>query len=180
MDRRPVVVALSVASFLAVMLLVFAFRQRPERARKVPFAARADVQTQTEPTLRLEAPPIFQAPDTTAAPPPLSVSQVPALDEMSQLRKLRELRGSDPALTLQLARDAQQRFKNGPDDAEFSWFVIKSLSDLARHDEARVEGRKLVHDFPGNSFAEDAYRHLFVNPPTDPSERGYGKELELQ
>ena len=27
-------------------------------------------------------------------------------------------------------------------------------------------------------WAEDVYRHLFVNPPTHPFERGYGRELE--
>jgi TolA-binding protein len=103
----------------------------------------------------------------------------PALDEASLMAKLRELRGSSPELTLALSRQAQARFKNSPDAAEQSWFVVKSLTDLGRHDEARVEGKKLVKDYPGTRWAEDAHRHLFVNPATHPAERGYGKDLDL-
>jgi len=99
---------------------------------------------------------------------------------MSLMAKLRELRGSNPELTLQLAREAQARFKSGPDAAEQSWFVVKSLTDLGRHDEARVEGRRLIKDYPGTRWAEDAHRHLFVNPGTHPAERGYGKDLDLE
>ncbi len=94
------------------------------------------------------------------------------------MARLRELRGSNPQLTLDLAREAQARFENSPDAAEQSWFVVKSLTGLGRHDEARAEGRRLIKDYPGTRWAEDSYRHLFVNPPTDPAERGYGRELE--
>ena len=96
------------------------------------------------------------------------------------MARLRELRGSDPELTLKLSREAQARFENSPDAAEQSWFVVKSLTDLGRHDEARIEGRKLVKDYPGTRWAEDTYRHLFVNPATHPAERGYGKNLDLE
>ena len=99
---------------------------------------------------------------------------------MSLMAKLRELRGSNPELTLQLAREAQTRFENSPDAAEQSWFVVKSLTDLGRHDEARVEGRKLVKEYPGTRWVEDTHRHLFVNPATHPAERGYGKDLDLE
>lgn len=110
---------------------------------------------------------------TSALPPP------PPLGEASLMARLRELRGSNPELTLSLAREAQGRFKNSPDAGEQSWFVVKSLTDLARHEEARVEGRKLVKAYPGTRWAEDAYRHLFVNPATHPAERGYEKDLDL-
>lgn len=95
------------------------------------------------------------------------------------MARLRELRSENPELTLALAREAQRRFKNSPDAAEQAWFVVKSLSDLGRHDEARLEGRKLVKDHPGTRWAEDVHRHLFVNPATHPAERGYGKDLDL-
>ena len=96
------------------------------------------------------------------------------------MARLRELGGSNPELTLALAREARARFENSPDAAEQAWFVVKSLTDLGRHDEARLEGRKLVKSYPGTHWAEDAYRHLFVNPATHPAERGYGKDLDLQ
>lgn len=92
---------------------------------------------------------------------------------------LRELGGSDASLTLQLAREGNRRFKGGADAAERSWFIVKALSDLGRHDEARLEGRALVDEYRESRWAEDVYRHLFTNPPTHPFERGYGKNLEL-
>lgn len=91
---------------------------------------------------------------------------------------LRELRGSDPNLTLRLAREGNQRFKDRAGVAERSWFIVKALSDLGRHDAARLEGRALVDEYRETRWAEDVYRHLFVNPPTHPFERGYGKKLE--
>ena len=94
------------------------------------------------------------------------------------MTRLRDLRGSDPTLTLKLAREGNQRFPNSPDVAERSWVIVKSLSDLGRHEEARVEGRILVDRYRDTRWGEDVYRHLFVNPPTHPFERGYGKELE--
>ena len=123
------------------------------------------------------AKPITVAPSPPPSAPP--APGTPALDEASLMARLRELRGSNPELTLSLAREAQQRFKNSPDAAEQAWFVVKSLTDLGRHDEARVEGRKLVKDNPGTRWAEDTHRHLFVNPATDPAERGFGKDREL-
>jgi hypothetical protein len=100
------------------------------------------------------------------------------LDEAALMHTLRDLRGSNPNLTLQLAREGNQRFKDSTETAERSWFIVKSLSDLGRHDEARVEGRALVEKYRSTRWAEDVYRHLFVNPPTHPFERGYGKVLE--
>jgi len=151
-------------------------RVPPELGASAPLAASAEPRVAPAVNVRLAEPSV--APRQTPSAASLSSAAPPALDEMSLLRKLRELRGSDPSLSLELAREGQARFKDGPDVAELSWFVVKSLSELGRHDEASVEGRKLVHDFPGNSFADDVHRHLFVNPPTHPSERGYGKTLE--
>jgi hypothetical protein len=102
----------------------------------------------------------------------------PQLDQAALMETLRTLRGSNPTLTLQLAREGNQRFEESAETAERSWFIVKSLSDLGRHDEARTEGRALVEKYRGTRWAEDVYRHLFVNPPTHPFERGYGKVLE--
>ena len=175
---------------LAVLVIagMLVFHGQPQRApTAAPLLADAPVPVDAERAV-LAVPAVLASTVVAPAAPPSQaasaaeprLASAPALDELSLLRKLRELRGSDPTLTLELAREGQARFKNGPDVAELSWFVVKSLSDLGRQDEASSEGRKLVHDFPGNSYAEDVYRHLFVNPPTHPSERGYGKGLELE
>lgn len=121
--------------------------------------------------------PTARAPSPPSAPAP-GPREDPSLDEAALMQTLRQLRGSDPNLTLRLAREGNRRFKASADAAERSWFVVKALSDLGRHDEARVEGRILVDEYRGSRWAEDVHRHLFVNPPTHPSERGYGKILE--
>jgi hypothetical protein len=100
-----------------------------------------------------------------------------SLDEASLMSRLRDLGSSNPALTLELARDAQRRFKDSPDAAEQAWFVVKSLTDLGRHGEARMEGRKLVRRFPNTRWAEDVHRALFVNPATEPAQRGTGQSV---
>lgn len=95
------------------------------------------------------------------------------------MASLRELRGSDPSLALQLAREGNARFQDSASAAERAWFIVKALSDLGRHDEAQLEGRAMVDKYRDTPWAEDVYRHLFVNPPTHPAERGYAKTLEL-
>lgn len=94
---------------------------------------------------------------------------------MSELRNLRRV---NPGRALELARSGEQRFGESPEAAERSWIIVKSLSDLGRHDEARAEGRKLIERYRDTRWGEDVYRHLFVNPPTHPAERGFGKALE--
>jgi hypothetical protein len=103
-----------------------------------------------------------------------------ALEERALMATLRDLRGSNPELTLRLAREGNARFQSSAEAGERSWFIVKALSDLGRHAEARVEGRALVDKHWGTRWAEDVYRHLFVNPPTHPFEGGYGKALEAE
>lgn len=91
------------------------------------------------------------------------------------MNALRELRGSDASRTLRLAREGRERFQESADAAERAWFIVKALSDLGRHDEARLEGRALLESYRETRWAEDVYRHLFVNPPTHPFEGGYAQ-----
>jgi hypothetical protein len=180
MNRQsPTVVALSVTSVLAAVVAFFTFGRPPIPARAAPdaeppsatrpagdLASNGPVPTPTPP---VESPPVV----------PVSLAQAGfELDEPALMRTLRELRGQSPERTLQLARDGNQRFKDSSDAAERAWFIVKSLSDLGRHDEARTEGRQLLQQHRETRWAEDVYRHLFVNPPTHPLERGYGKVLE--
>jgi hypothetical protein len=165
------------ASIVALVVGYFGLRRpAPSEAQPPPHSA----------TPLAAAPPSAPAPEpppiTATSPSHSAAAQTPAdtsaLDEPRLMAKLRELRSSDPNLTLQLARQGTQRFKNSPDAAERAWFVVKALSDLGRHDEARLEGRALLDEYHDTPWAEDVYRHLFVNPPTHPFERGYGKQLE--
>ena len=96
------------------------------------------------------------------------------------MTQLRDLSGSNPDLSLRLAREGNHRFKDSPDEAERWWYVVRSLMNLSRQDEARAEARILIDRYPASDWAQDVHRHLFVNPPTHPLERGYGKTLELE
>jgi hypothetical protein len=183
--RSATFLAISAAVLLAGAVAMIGLRKKPEKAEKMlELAAAATSGTATSPAPGLvrgstggEPPSNARAAAAVSAAP--SATPTP-LDERSLMSTLRELRGSDPERTLALARDGNRRFPDSPDVAERSWVIVKSLSDLGRHDEARAEGRVLLERFRDTRWAEDVYRHLFVNPPTHPFERGYGKDLELE
>ena len=174
--RLGIVLVAGVVSFAALLVGYFGLRRSPA----VPAASitRAVAPGPTARTVQAEPAAVVTA-RAVAASPASSTSSPPApVSEAALMSKLRELRSSDPDLTLRLARQGNERFANSADAAERAWFVVKALSDLGRHDEARAEGRALLERYRGSRWAEDVYRHLFVNPPTHPSERGYGKQLE--
>lgn len=180
MPRSSTLLGLTAAVLVLGLLGLVVLRKKPailSRPLPDPALSERDLGLPASAALPPAAPlkaarPIAPLPSASAAPA--------ALDEASLMAKLRELRSSKPELTLELAREGNQRFPNSPDAAERSWFIVKSLSDLGRHDEARVEGRDLLERHRDTRWAEDVYRHLFVNPGTHPFERGYGKELELE
>ena len=95
------------------------------------------------------------------------------------MTRLRDLGATDPALTLELARQGERQFANSADAAERSWMIVKALMELGRADEARAEARVMVEKYRGTSWAEDVYRHMLVSPSPDPAERGHGKTNEL-
>jgi hypothetical protein len=182
MSPKPATVVTTLAvALLGLGVGVWALRAasgEPARRPAEPTPPVADVVP--EPPRAVE-PLQVSAPTPKPAQPSPSASASSAtdgLDESSLMDTLRSLRSSDPERTLRLARAGNERFKDSHDAGERAWFVVKALSDLQRHDEARVEGRALVDKYRGTRWAEDVYRHLFVNPPSHPFERGYGKQLE--
>ena len=93
--------------------------------------------------------------------------------------ELRDLAASDPERSLRIAREGNRRFPKTADEPERWSYIVKSLMRLGRSDEARAEARVLLDNYPETEWAQDVQRHLFVNPPTHPEERGYGKSREL-
>lgn len=181
MSPKATVLAALAVSALALGAGYLAVRRPPVSA-----LAKTAAPAKPGPAPLPEATPGLRPASPTAAPsqtPPHRYGDAPntepALrDEPTLMAELRRLRSAEPARTLSLARQGIERFPNGEGAAERAWFVVKALTDLGRHDEARAEGRMLVERFQGTRFAEDVYRHLFVNPGTHPFERGYGQELE--
>ena len=72
------------------------------------------------------------------------------------------------------------QFKESQDAPERAWIIVKSLMNMERTDEARAEAAIMLQKYPGTSWANDVHRHMFVNPPGHPLERGYGKKTELE
>jgi hypothetical protein len=96
-----------------------------------------------------------------------------ARTEPSLMRELRELGETDPALSLRLAREGNDRFPGSADAAERGWIVVKSLVNMSRFDEARAEALTMVENYRGTWWAGDVERHLLINP-LYPDEKGGG------
>jgi hypothetical protein len=88
----------------------------------------------------------------------------PPLDEAPLMEKLRALGATNPALTIALARDGNNRFPDSADAPERAWMVIKSLAGMANFKEARDEAEVMVKQYPGTSWSLDVQRHLLSNP----------------
>lgn len=178
MSRPSAVVVFAAVSVLALLAGYFGLRRAPASPSPAPPAA-AETTNAAPPSSSAIAPLVVRVePAASAAAPAVGVSDPALADEPTLMATLRRLRSSDPTRTLRLTREADARFGKSADAAERAWFEVKALTDLGRHDEARVAGRALVDQYRDSRWAEDVYRHLFVNPGTHPAERGYGKQLE--
>jgi len=100
--------------------------------------------------------------------------------EATIMQRLHAIGEADPAAALDLALEGNARFPASADAPERGWIICRSLVDLRRFSEAVAEARLVVERYPDTPWALDVERHLLVNPMSDPSERGYGHELELE
>jgi hypothetical protein len=175
MRRRTPIIGIVVV-VLGAWIAVELVRRGGETPSVAP--APATPPTETNPAGAASPAPL---PAPAPAPPPrnANASKGSRDGESASMQTLRDLGGSNPELTLKLAREGRDKYKDSPDAAERAWFIVRSLMNLGRVDEARAEARVLLDTYPRSSWAEDVHRHLFVNPPTDPAERGYGKATEL-
>lgn len=173
MNQSPAYLAIAVAALLAGGALLLRHGKPAQTAEKAPTAAsRAPLREPSFPSPPSREVRALKAPVASAAPTTIST------EEAAFMTELRDLLRVSPGRALALARSGEQRFGATAVAAERSWVIVKALSELGRHDEARAEGKKLVEGHPGTRWSEDVHRHLFVNPPTHPFERGYGKTLE--
>jgi hypothetical protein len=168
-----VAVTVSVVVFLAV-----------RRTKPVPM----NVLMQDEPsalesgnptTLARVAEPVTVAPAAAALPITDAGSESLA-DETALMAQIRDLGSKDPLLALTLAREGERRFPGSSEAAERNWVIVKSLDSLSRFEEARAEAQIMLGKYRGTRWAEDVYRHVLLNPPNHPAERGHGKTLELE
>lgn len=164
---------------LAAAVGVKARHSAPAEASESVLVARGQHEVLAAPP---SAAPVVQQPSApTARPgsaPAPSPPRPPQASESAIMAQLRELGSSNPARSLELAREGNRRFKGSADAPERASVIVRSLLSLGRRDEAREEALKMKKDYPDSDWTADVHRHMFVNPPTHPSERGYGKTYE--
>jgi hypothetical protein len=141
----------------------------------------------------LQEPAVVEAiarPELTHSPEPIppepvlattatvALASMAPVDEDALMTTLRELGQRDPEQSIQLAREGNRRFPKGSGASERAWIVCKSLTNLARFDQAREEAQRMAEKYPGDPWTVDVIKHILIQPGTHPSQRGYGKELE--
>jgi hypothetical protein len=92
-----------------------------------------------------------------------------ALSEPALMATLREIGGTAPVRSIELAREGQRRFPGSTDAPERAFIIVQSLVNLRRFHEARDEAREMVRKYPDDPRALDVQRHLLVYPLDQPS-----------
>jgi hypothetical protein len=167
---KPATIFLGALAIIALLAVLGAFALHSKRPSSVE---RQEPVVSTPPAMRFDAAP--QAMPATPAPdastkglahrrPPAGKDTGVLQSEAALLAKLHDLAASDPALSLRLAKEALARFPDSPDAPEFKWYVVRSLSNLARFDEARAEAHIMLKKYPGTSWSSDVQRHVLSNP----------------
>lgn len=80
------------------------------------------------------------------------------------MKALQDLLDKDKEAALAEARAGLARDPNGPDAAERTWVVVKSLTGLGRLEEARREAEVMVPKYRGTWWANDVERHVLAHP----------------
>jgi hypothetical protein len=103
---------------------------------------------------------------TPAAPRTPSSTPVPAQPDARAdfMQRLRAASDTDPALALQLAREDERDNPDGPDAAERSALIVKSLARQGRLSEARGEAEKLVSRYPDTRWALEVEQQTGAHP----------------
>jgi len=162
--------AAAIAAVGLVGAAVVLWRARGVGPAPVPPEASALVGQRPEPGSQQPPP---AAPPPVGSPPPAPVAarpnDRPALSEPALMAALREIGGSAPERSLELAREGQRRFPDSSDAAERAFIIVRALVDLRRFHEARDEAREMVRKYPDDPRALDAQRHLLVYPLDQPS-----------
>ena len=141
-------------------------RREPSRAVKARDASAQDV-----PQLRDEgsspAAPLPTTPrDVTSVAPPAPVT-APPLSEDSLASEMHALEDSNPGRALELARQGQAEWPNGPRAAEFAATEVKCLYRLGKPSEGRGAAETMVNRYVGSPWAIEVERqtgaHAYVN-----------------
>jgi hypothetical protein len=176
--KPPVIIVLGSAFGLALVIIAGAFFLGHRRPPLAPADMPESAGTTLPATKTIQQPVKSRSPVSPTRPPTVSLPAGPSspnqqvgeavvgeiLDEGQLMIRLRSLEGTNPSLTLRLAREGNQRFPDGADAPERAWMVAKSLADMQRFKEAHDEAETMVKKYPGTSWSLDLQRHLLSNP----------------
>jgi len=76
-----------------------------------------------------------------------------AEDEAALMERMRRIRGSDPELAMELAREGNARFPDSAAAPERAAIIIHALAELGRPSEARGEAEQMVNEYPDTPWA---------------------------
>jgi hypothetical protein len=125
--------------------------------------------SEANPVLSPEAVPLPSSHEEAKVPGTAAVARARVVgtivrDEASVMTELHRLGEDNPALSLLLAREGNDRFPRSAEAPERGWILVKSLVNMRRFDEAKAEAVIMVDKYRGTSWAADVERHLLVNP----------------
>lgn len=186
--RTKSLVGLVAVLVMGAIIAIVVWRDSSPRAQRAAASDEAETEEPQDPA-NVEAAPepeLERAPELPRTTPVVTASATAAAvptpatlpDEEALMAKLHALGQADPEQSIRLARDGNRRFPKGSGASERAWIVSKSLTSLARFDEAREEAKKMVKEYPGTSWTMDVIKHILIQPGTHPSQRGYGQQLE--
>jgi hypothetical protein len=109
------------------------------------------------------------SPPTPARPAPAAPSAPAAapLDEVRLMKRLREIKESDSALAVELAREGNRRFPESADAPERASILIHALVALDRANEARGEAEDMVNRYANSTWVREVERYTGAHPHRD-------------
>jgi hypothetical protein len=81
-----------------------------------------------------------------------------APSEASLMARLRDVKNTDPALAVDLAREGNRRFPEGTDAPERASILIHALATLQRPSEARGQAEDMVNRYPDTEWVREVER----------------------
>lgn len=110
-----------------------------------------------------EAPVVAQVMGSAAAPPPRPTQPVQS-NEDTLAESMHRLEATDPAAALELARQGQRRWPDGPRAAEFAAIEVKCLYLLGKPSEGRGAAEAMVNKYRNSTWALEVERQTGAHP----------------
>lgn len=144
-------------------------RREPDRDASTRAATRVQLESRLPDHARSRVaapPPAPTHPAANSAAPP-TTSAVPPPSEDALASEMHALEDSNPALALELARQAQTLWPNSPRAAEFAATEVKCLYRLGNPSAGRGAAEAMVNKYVGSPWAIEVERqtgaHAYVN-----------------